>query len=434
MGIALKRLLIERDRQTVEEAHRRTEAQLRQIQKMEAVGQLAGGVAHDFNNMLFVINGQAQMALSRIAPDDPVRATLQMIIKTGQRAAKLTSQLLAFSRRQVLQPKVVDLNAIVADMDRMLRRLIREDIVLTTRLDPELKPTRADPGQVEQVLMNLVVNARDAMSAGGRLTIETANKTLDEAYCRTHEGVEPGRYVMLAVSDTGCGLSEEVKAHLFEPFFTTKERGKGTGLGLATVYGIIKQTGGHVAVYSEPGHGTSFKVYLPRVEAVVTPCPGKVSSVLRGCNETVLLVEDDPDVRALAADILKSNGYEVVLASNGVEALRVCEKHGGKIDLVVTDVIMPNMNGPELAQHARRMYPEVQVVFMSGYADHAISAKGVLDDNAVFLQKPFTPSVLTHKLREVLDRTSRKRLAAVHDTTFTLTANRNEYGATHAQF
>ncbi|MCY3023175.1 MAG: PAS domain S-box protein [Planctomycetota bacterium] len=377
--------------------------QFRQAQKMEAIGQLAGGVAHDFNNLLFVINGRIELLLARLAPDDPARKELEVVYKAGQRAVNLVRQLLAFSRRQVLQPKVLDLNAVLADMDKLLRRLIREDIAFTTVLDPALKPTKADPGQIEQVLMNLVVNARDAMPDGGKLTIETANVELDASYCRTHAGVEPGPYVMLAVSDTGCGMDENTKARLFEPFFTTKEVGKGTGLGLATVYGIVRQSGGNIGVYSEPGKGTSFKVYLPRVQETPSRASRLIAPmVLRG-TETILLVEDDEQVRALAHEILESNGYTVLPAANGHEALSTCRDYGKPVHMLLSDMVMPGMGGTEVAARVRVLYPNVKVLFMSGYADNAVAATGMLESGAHFVQKPLAPSALARKVREVLD-------------------------------
>jgi len=379
------------------------EEQLRQAQKMEAIGQLAGGVAHDFNNMLFIINGQAELILNRLKPNDPLRSRLELICKTGRRAANLTRQLLAFSRRQVLQPKVLDLNAVISDLEKMLRRLIREDIAFTTSLEPKLRTTKADPGQLAQVIMNLVVNARDAMPQGGKLTIETQNVELDEAYCRHRPNATPGSYVMLAVSDTGCGMDEYVKTHIFEPFFTTKEQGYGTGLGLATVYGIVKQSGGNIEVYSELGKGTTFKVYLPQVwgqpermsrQVLTRPCRGQ---------ETILLVEDEADVLALVRDILDASGYTVLPAANGAEALKVMGQHKGRIHLAVSDVIMPGMNGPELAQQLVSRIPDIKILFMSGYADHAIAGQGRLMPDANFIQKPVTPGDLSHKVREVLD-------------------------------
>lgn len=379
------------------------EEQLRQSQKMEAIGQLAGGVAHDFNNLLTAINGYSGLALQRIDENHPLRGYLEEIKKAGDRAANLTRQLLAFGRKQILQPLPINLNDVVADMNKMLRRLIGEDIVLTATLDSELKRIKADPGQIEQVLMNLVVNARDAMPQGGNLTIETASVELDQDYADRHVGVVPGKFVMLAVSDTGTGMDEATQAKIFDPFFTTKEKGKGTGLGLSTVYGIIRQSGGSIWVYSECGHGTTFKVYLPqmaiepqRAEAIVAlPEPRGV--------ETILLVEDEDVVRGLAKQILEQSGYKVLAAARGAEAIGLCQQSVDPIHLVLTDVVMPEISGKEVADRLRELRPGVRVLFMSGYTDAAIVHHGVLDSNIEFIQKPFTPVALIRKVREVLD-------------------------------
>jgi len=383
---------------------KRLEEQLLQAQKMEAVGRLAGGVAHDFNNLLTAITGYSELLLMRIHEHDPLRKDLEQIRKAADRAASLTRQLLAFSRRQILQPRVLNLNAVVADMEEMLQRLIGEDIDLVTVLHPELGRVKADPGQIEQVIMNLVVNARDAMPQGGKLTIETANVVLDEDYVRRHVGVEAGSYVMLAVSDTGVGMDEDVQSHLFEPFFTTKETGKGTGLGLATTYGIIKQSNGHIWVYSEPGQGTTFKIYLPRVEESIEPVTPvlALTESLRG-TEIILLVEDEDAVREPARRVLVQNGYTVLEARHGEEALRVCEQHEGTIHLMVTDVVMPEMSGRELAERLALLQPEMKVLYISGYTHNAIASHGVLEPGIAFLQKPFTPDALVCKVREVLD-------------------------------
>jgi CheY-like chemotaxis protein len=328
-----------------------------------------------------------------------------MIHKSGQRAANLTRQLLAFSRRQVLRPKVVGLNTIVSEMTGMLRHLIPENIALNTALADDLSSVKADPSQIEQVLMNLAVNARDAMPNGGRLLIETANVTLDDSYCRVHPYVRPGRYVMLAVSDNGCGMTPDVKAHLFEPFFTTKEQGKGTGLGLATVYGIVKQSGGSIEAYSEPGRGTVFKTYLP----VVAPSPTHtaVSSgtlpAVPGGGETILVVEDEDGVRDLIHDILQANGYKVLIAHDGAEALKLCAARKQPVSLVLTDMVMPGMSGLELSHLLARKHPSLKVIFMSGYTDLGVFAGDVLESGAAYLQKPFTPRVLTGTVRDVLD-------------------------------
>ncbi len=384
---------------------RRLEEQYRQAQKMEAVGHLAGGVAHDFNNLLTVINGYSDLLLGRLGPEDPMRGLLAEIHKAGERAGSLTRQLLAFSRRQVLEPKVLDLNAVVSDTEKMLRRLIGEDVLLAVVLDPVLGRVKVDPGQMQQVLLNLAVNARDAMPQGGRLTIETRNVTLDEDYARTHPDIRPGEYAMLAVSDSGVGMDGATKARLFEPFFTTKGPGKGTGLGLATVYGIVKQSGGSIEVYSEPGQGATFKVYLPRVQEPVSS--GKsfygLRTMPRG-SETVLLVEDEDAVRALAGHVLRSCGYAVLEAADGRQAVQVAEKHRGPIDLLVSDVVMPHLGGRQLAERLVAGRPGLKVLFLSGYTDDAVVRHGVLGADYAFLQKPFTTAGLAQKVREVLDQ------------------------------
>jgi len=383
---------------------RQLEGQFRQAQKMEAVGRLAGGIAHDFNNLLTVIAGYSDMMLSRLAADDPLRAHVSEIRSAGDRAASLTRQLLAFSRQQVLAPQVLDLNAVVANMDKMLRRLIGEHIDLVTVCEKPLWRVKADPGQLEQVIMNLAVNARDAMPKGGKLTLETANVELSGAYARAHVAVKPGRYVMLAVSDTGCGMDAETQSHLFEPFFTTKERGKGTGLGLSTVYGIVKQSGGNVWVYSEPGRGTTFKVYLPLVDEPLEDLrPVEARAVPVRGTETVLVVEDEVSVRSLVRGVLESHGYRVLEACHGADALAISDQHGGPIHLLLTDVVMPEMSGRDLASRVVPRRPGIRVLYMSGYTDDAIVHNGVLDAGTAFLQKPFTPDALAHKVREVLD-------------------------------
>jgi len=393
-----------RERRKTEEALRRSEEQLRQAQKVEAIGRLAGGISHDFNNLLTAINGYSELLLGRLPAEDPIRKDIMEIRKAGERATSLTRQLLAFSRKQILDTRVLSVNAIVADFERMLKRLIGEDIDLSTNLRPDLGRIKADPGQLEQVLMNLVVNARDAMPGGGKLTMETSNVDLDDSYSAAHVGVRPGRYVMLAVSDTGCGMDKEVQSHLFEPFFTTKEPGRGTGLGLSTVYGIVKQSGGNVWVYSEPGAGTTFKVYLPRVEAAQDGASReKPVSMAPGGSETILLAEDEQVVRELTRRILESNGYAVLEAHHGPQALEICERHRGVIHLMVTDVVMPKMSGRELAQKLAVLRPEMKVLYLSGYTDTAIVRHGVLEAGTAFLQKPFTPNSLARKVREVLD-------------------------------
>ena len=382
------------------------EEQLSQAQKMESVGQLAGGVAHDFNNLLTAIMGYSQLSLQETPPESPISNHLQEIQQATKRAADLTNQLLAFSRHQVIEPKVIDLNGLVMNLDNMLRRLIGEDIELVTLPAANLESVKADPGQIEQVLMNLAVNAQDAMGEGGELTIETANVTLDAGYVRQHGDASPGRHVMLTVSDTGMGMSEEVQDHIFEPFFTTKEVGKGTGLGLATCFGIVQQSGGHIEVRSEPGRGTSFKVYLPVTEEASEDQPEIVdsSSSAQG-QETVLLAEDEPLVRSMAATVLRDRGYEVLQAANGEEALGAVQKHGGEgIDLLLTDVVMPQMGGPELAEKLHASHPNIKVLFISGYIGEYLSQLNTLNTGTEFLAKPYLPETLAVKVREVLDR------------------------------
>ena len=381
------------------------EHQLRQSQKLEAIGQLAGGVAHDFNNLLTAIIGYSDLLLRQLGSDEKFRTEVQEINAAGRRAAALTSQLLAFSRGQVLQPMVLDLNEVVVNIERMLRRLIGEDIDIVTVTQPELGWIKVDPGQMEQVLMNLAVNARDAMPNGGKLTIETANVELDETYARTHPEVIPGRYVLLAVSDTGMGIDAETQSHIFEPFFTTKDQGKGTGLGLSTVYGIVKQSGGHIWVYSEPGHGASFKVYLPRVDQPgESPTAQPESTTALKGSENIMLVEDDEAVRNLSRLVLEEQGYTVLAAESGAKAIEAFGPLATAIDLVVTDVIMPQMSGAELATRLQEMHPEVKVLYVSGYTEEATIHRGVLLEGVEFLQKPFTPQGLARKVREVLDK------------------------------
>jgi two-component system cell cycle sensor histidine kinase/response regulator CckA len=381
---------------------KRLEEQLRQSQKMEAIGRLAGGIAHDFNNLLTVINGYSARGLSKLKASDALFQEMEEINKAGERAASLTKQLLVFSRQQVLTPRVLDLNFIVSDLDRMLRRVLEENVELVTVLDTALDSFRGDPGQIEQVIMNLVVNARDAMPAGGRLLIETANVDLDAAYAREHHAVISGRYVMLAVSDTGSGMDEETRTHIFEPFFTTKPLGEGTGLGLSTVFGIVQQAGGNIWVYSELGKGTTFKIYFPRVALRPEPLEQSLTAKPVPGSETVLVVEDEAGVRGLIRLILEEAGYAVLEARNGGEALLVCKNHVGVIHLVVTDVVMPKMSGLELANGLALLLPEVKLLYISGYTDNAIR-HGTLDPETPFLQKPFTPVALARKVRETLD-------------------------------
>jgi signal transduction histidine kinase/ActR/RegA family two-component response regulator len=383
---------------------RRLEEQYLQAQKKEAVGRLAGGVAHDFNNLLTVINGSGDLALGTLPPDHPATGFLTEMVRAGERGAVLTRQLLAFSRQQLVTPRVLDLNAIVLDLEKLLGRIIGEDIVLSCHLQPGLGSVKADAGQVEQVLMNLAVNARDAMPRGGKLTIETRNVELDPSYAGTHAEARPGPHVLLAVSDTGSGMTAEVRARIFDPFFTTKEVGKGTGLGLATVHGIVKQSGGHVGVYTEPGRGTTFKVYLPRVPEA--PARGKSHAgqvVLPRGTETVLLAEDEDAVRSLLALVLRQGGYTVLEASDGQKALHIAAGHQGPIHLLVTDVVLPEVGGRELAERLQAGRPQMKVLYLSGYTRDAVVRHGILEDQVHFLSKPFSPAVLAQKVREVLD-------------------------------
>jgi PAS domain S-box-containing protein len=378
--------------------------QFQHAQRMEAIGRLAGGVAHDFNNLLTVINGYSGMALGNALLDARMRRQLEEIKKAGERAATLTRQLLAFSRKQMLQPTVVDFNGLLAEMEKMFRHVIGEDIDFTVHYKPDLWRVKADAGQLEQVIMNLVVNARDAMPDGGKLTIETANVTLQENFMTTRREPRVGQYVMVAVSDTGCGIDESIEGRLFEPFFTTKEPGKGTGLGLATVYGIVKQSNGHIGVYSEPGFGTTFKLYLPRYAGETLAEAADPSPVVtRHGTETVLLVEDDDSVRVLAHTILMESGYKVLEARNGLEALLLSEQYGAPIHLLVTDVVMPKISGRQLAERLLLLHPGLKVLYLSGYTDDAVVRHGVVEANVPFLQKPFPPRLLVQKVREVLD-------------------------------
>ena len=380
------------------------EAQYRQAQKMEAVGRLAGGVAHDFNNLLTVITSYSELLLEDCGETDPRRPELLEIRRAAGMAATLTRQLLAFSRQQVLEPRVLDLNDVVTGAEKMLTRLIGEDIRLVTTLAPAAGAVRADAGQIEQVIMNLAVNARDAMPDGGALTLETANVEFTGEYVEGHFPAQRGRYVMLAVTDTGAGMSAETQARIFEPFFTTKEAGKGTGLGLATVYGIVKQSGGFIWVYSEPGAGTTFKIYLPRVdEAAVPERRGQPADALGG-SETILLVEDSDPLRDIASRVLERRGYTLLEASDGETALAIAAQHSGKIDLLLTDVVMPEMNGRQLAERLTALRPALKVLYMSGYAGDAVTRRGVIERGMAYLQKPFTPDALARKVREVLNR------------------------------
>ena len=378
------------------------EDQFRQAQKMEAVGRLAGGVAHDFNNLLMVISGYTEVLLNELDPAHPLHVKARAIQQASDRATTLTRQLLAFSRKQMLELKVVDVNAIVQDMERLLRPLIGENVELFTRLAPDVGHTRADSGQLEQVLMNLVVNSKDAMPSGGRITIQTENITLDESDRREHTFIRPGHYVMLSVSDNGLGMTKETQSRIFEPFFTTKEKGKGTGLGLSTVYGIVKQTGGYVMVQSEVGSGTTFNIYLPLVEEKPEPHVAAAPRIVNGGSETVLLVEDEESVRQLVRETLESKGYRVLEAENGQAGVAAAANHKGPIDLVITDVVMPGMSGRELAQRIEEARPDTKVLYLSGYTEDAIISEGTIESGTAFLQKPFTLQNLSRKVREVL--------------------------------
>jgi len=388
-----------------DEERKSLEEQLRQSQKMEAIGKLAGGVAHDFNNLLTIIKGYSQLSLAELKEGDPLRGSMKEINEAADRAAGLTRQLLAFSRRQILEVKVLDLNALIKNLEKMLRRMIGEDIELRTLLSDDLGRTQADPGQIEQVIMNLAVNSRDAMPGGGKLTIETSNVELDKAYAKKHIAVKPGPYMMLSVSDTGVGMTPEVRERIFEPFFTTKGRDKGTGLGLSTVYGIVKQSGGNIWVYSEVGKGTTFKIYLPRVDEPAEELRvKKETKELPFGNETILLVEDDASVRKLAIKILKRQGYEILEAADGDGALEICKGLEKPVHLLLTDVVMPGMSGRQVADKLREVRGDFKVLYMSGYTDNAISLHGILEEGLEYIQKPFTVESLARKVREVLDK------------------------------
>jgi CheY-like chemotaxis protein len=370
---------------------------------MEAVGRLAGGVAHDFNNVLSVVMTYAELLLADLGEGDPHRADLEEIVKAGRRAADLTRQLLMFSRQQVLEPKVLDLNAVVGNLERMLTRVLGADVELVFLPSKDLGRVRADPGSLEQVLMNLVVNARDAMPTGGKLTIETTNVIVDEEYARMHAGARPGPHVMLAVTDTGVGMDQATCARIFEPFFTTKDKSKGTGLGLSTVFGIVQQSNGTIWVYSEPGNGTTFKIYLPCVDDKLDSTTSRALPATQRGTETILVVDDDDQVRIAASSILRRNGYTVIDAHNAGEALLHSERHTGRIHLLLTDVVMPQMSGPELARRLASGRPDMKVLCMSGYTDDSIVRHGILQSQVAYLQKPVTPRSLAQRVREVLD-------------------------------
>ena len=397
-------------------ARKQLEGQFLQAQKMEAVGRLSGGIAHDFNNLLGVIIGYSEVMQEQLEPNHPFRTCVDEVLGAARRAAELTRQLLVFSRQQVLEPRVLSLNAVVSEMEKMLCRLIGEDIELTTKLDPELGRVKADVSQIEQTIMNLAVNARDAMARGGKLIIETNNQEIDSAFARSHSfPVRQGPYVLLSVTDTGVGMDSVTQSRIFEPFFTTKEKGKGTGLGLSTVYGVVKQSGGYIDVATEPGHGTTFKVYLPRVEEAVEPKPSapSVSTTVRA-DETILLVEDEASLRKLTRNLLELCGYTVLEAQSVLDAVEIGQQHGRTIHLLLTDVVMPGMNGPELATQLAATRPEIKVLYMSGYTGQSFSGAGALESGSHFLQKPFTRGGLAQKVRETLDDRGAKVQSAGH--------------------
>jgi len=386
---------------------KRLEEQFRQAQKMEAIGRLTGGIAHDFNNMLTAIIGYSDFLLMNLKEKDPSRQIIKEIKKAGKRAASLTQKLLAFSRKQVLQPEIIDLNDVVRDMEKMIRRLIGEDIELVTVLVEDLDRIKADRSQIEQVIMNLVVNARDAMPSGGRLTVETGNVEFDTDYTNRHLDTKiiPGSYVMLAISDTGIGMDEKTRSHIFEPFFTTKGKGEGTGLGLSTVYGIVKQSGGYIWVYSEPGMGTTFKIYFPKIEEKAAERrKTEKEEVISEGTENILLVEDEDMVRGMVRESLVKFGYNVLDARNPEEAIQIADRNDGTLDLLITDVIMPGMNGKSLAEYLVKKHPKMKVLYMSGYTDQTIVSQGILEEDISFIQKPFSPVDIAKKVREVLDQ------------------------------
>jgi two-component system cell cycle sensor histidine kinase/response regulator CckA len=406
-GETEKLIVVSRDiteRKQAEEILRQREKQLRQAQKMEAVGRLSSGIAHDFNNLLGVIIGYSEEIESRVMQGDPLRKSAEEIRKAGQRAAALTHQLLAFSRQQVLQPEVLDLNVLVSDMGKMLRRLIGSHIELSTSLDPELGRIKADQSQLEQVIVNLVVNARDAMPEGGKLLIETSNVYLDEPHARSLPFLRPGTHTLLTVSDTGIGMNAETLTHIFEPFFTTKDHGKGTGLGLATVYGVVKQSGGIVGAHSEPGKGSTFRIYLPHVEEqLATPTTDIPTAEISSGTETVLVVDNEESLLELTSDLLARSGYKVLLARDGMEAIAMAQSFDGPIHLLLTDIMMPKLNGPALARQMTDLRPEIRILFMTGHAESDATLRGNIPPDSEFLQKPFHRNILLRKVRQTMD-------------------------------
>lgn len=392
------------ERKKAKKEREELQQQLSQAQKMEAVGRLAGGVAHDFNNMLTIILGNTEMVMEYLDPTEPVHGDLEEIKKAAERSSELVRQLLAFARKQTVAPKVLDLNTTVGGMIKMLKRLIGENIDLVWMPGEAMGSVKIDPGQINQILVNLCVNARDAIAGVGKMTIETGNTTFDEAYCAVHAGFKPGEYAMLAVSDTGCGMDAQTIDNIFEPFFTTKPQDKGTGLGLSTVYGVVKQNQGFINVYSEPDQGTSFKIYLPRHRTEAKPLAEQQTKISTdGAHETILLVEDDPAILKVATRMIERQGYTVVPAASPGEAMELAHMYSGEIHLLMTDVIMPEMNGRDLAENICNDYPNLKCLFMSGYTANVIAHHGVLDQGVNFIQKPFSKDDLTVKLREVLD-------------------------------
>ena len=405
LSFALESIQRENRRKEMEGKVVALQEQLLQSQKMEAIGRLAGGVAHDFNNLLTVISTHSQLSIRALGQDDPLMESWEAVLNAAEKAAGLTRQLLAFSRRQVMEMKVLDFNILIQDLWKMLRRIIGEDVELAHTLEPDLGRVKADSGQIEQVILNLVVNARDAMPTGGKLTILTENVKLDEEKLSTVPGLPPGPYVRLAVRDTGVGMTAEIREHIFEPFFTTKEKGKGTGLGLSTVYGIVQQSGGGIRVESAPGQGTLFEIYFPRIDEARSAEEGQaaVQELPRG-SETVLVVEDEEDVRKMAVEILRRQRFTVLEAGHGEEAFDVCEKHSGPVHLLLTDVVMPKMHGPELARRMSYFYPDMKVIYMSGYNENPIFQEGILGPDTTLIQKPFSLEELLGKVRAVLDK------------------------------